>query len=395
MYKKIYLKASFLVLFALSSLFALSQPVVSKGFQANISYSGNTVSFRIKPAATVTTGFSTIEFNVRVLNTAPAFTWGTINKNLTNFPGLGTITLQTTVGPTYTVHYFSYTAQLPGTTAANYTAGTPYEVFNITTSVNPATLGLQLAHEPTETDFWLAITDLLGGDARAQSSTSVFLPDAMFFPNTTVAAGPVYFSDLTNILTPAFFQDFNVNKQGTSSAMLTWTTSQEQDVSHFIIEKSYSQTSGWTAIGEVKAKGNSNTPTKYTFTDLAAYDGSSSAKTAYYRIRAIDLDAKEKIFPIRSIRFSSLGEKEITIYPNPVKDGFNISIPVLNPQNKKIRLNLVNQAGQLLHAREIAAASASNYYYDIKTPGVIAGEYMLQIIMDGELLDTKKIIVQR
>ncbi|MBL0133164.1 MAG: T9SS type A sorting domain-containing protein [Chitinophagaceae bacterium] len=191
-------------------------------------------------------------------------------------------------------------------------------------------------------DFWLAKTDLLGGDARAQSSTSVFLPDAMFFPNTTVAAGPVYFSDLTNILTPAFFQDFNVNKQGTSSAMLTWTTSQEQDVSHFIIEKSYSQTSG-----------------------------------------------------IRSIRFSSFGEKEITIYPNPVKDGFNISIPVLNPQNKKIRLNLVNQTGQLLHAREIAAASASNYYYDIKTPGVIAGEYMLQIIMDGELLDTKKIIVQR
>ena len=36
-----------------------------------------------------------------------------------------------------------------------------------------------------------------------------------------------------------------------------------------------------------------------------------------------------------------------------------------------------------------------NYYYDIKTPGVISGEYMLQIILDGELLDTKKVIVQR
>ena len=102
---------------------------------------------------------------------------------------------------------------------------------------------------------------------------------------------------------------------------------------------------------------------------------------------------EETIFPIRSLRFSST-LKEITIYPNPVKDGFTIQVPVLNPADKKIRMNLVNQAGQTLHIREISATQAANYYYDIKTPGVINGEYMLQILLDGELLDTKKILVQ-
>ena len=38
---------------------------------------------------------------------------------------------------------------------------------------------------------------------------------------------------------------------------------------------------------------------------------------------------------------------------------------------------------------------ASNYYYDIKTPGVLNGEYMLQIISDGKILETKKVIVHR
>jgi hypothetical protein len=48
-----------------------------------------------------------------------------------------------------------------------------------------------------------------------------------------------------------------------------------------------------------------------------------------------------------------------------------------------------------MSARQISASEANNYYFDIKTPGVIAGDYMLQVIMDGEVLDTKKVIVQR
>jgi hypothetical protein len=389
------IKPLLLIVVLFCSARAFSQPVLAKGFQAGFDYTGSTISFKLKPVVTGTTNFSTIEFYVRVPNAAPAFTWGTINENTTNFPGMGDFFIETGTSGAFRVYHFIYTAPAVITTLANYTAGTNYEVFNVTTSVDPSTLNMQLLHSPVDEDpFYLAITNGVGADARPQDGSDNLVESAYFFPATNTSGDP-FFVNLALLTAPAFFQDFNVNKQGSNSALLIWTTSQEQNVSHFILEKSWSQTSGWTAIGEVKAKGNSNTPSKYTFTDVAAYDGSSNVKTAYYRIRAVDLDAKEKIFPIRSIRFSSFGEKEITIYPNPVKDGFNISIPVLNPQNKKIRLNLVNQAGQLLHAREIAAASASNYYYDIKTPGVIAGEYMLQIIMDGALLDTKKIIVQR
>lgn len=198
----------------------------------------------------------------------------------------------------------------------------------------------------------------------------------------------------TSIL-PVLFQDFNVSKQGSNDAFLTWTTSQEQNVSHFVLERSASQNSNWTKFAEVTAKGNSNTPTKYSYTDVKVYDGSAATKVVFYRIRSIDLDGQEKIFPIRSLRFSATGSKEISLYPNPARDGFTISIPIINPRDNMIRLNMINRIGQVVHSREISAATAGNYYYDIKTPGIINGEYMLQIIYDGELLDTKKVIIQQ
>ncbi|MBC7851058.1 MAG: T9SS type A sorting domain-containing protein [Chitinophagaceae bacterium] len=194
---------------------------------------------------------------------------------------------------------------------------------------------------------------------------------------------------------PVLLQSFNVSKQGTSDALLSWTTSMEQNVSHFILERSGNGNNSWSKFAEVKAKGNSNTPTTYSYADVKIYDGASASKVVFYRIRSIDLDGQEKIFPVRSLKFSATGAKEISLYPNPVKDGFTLSVPLVSPQNAKVRLNLISRLGQVVNSREVNGTSIANYYYDIKTPGVVSGEYMLQILLDGEVLDTKKVIVQR
>lgn len=388
---KIKLARLLLTVFAgIGVLESYSQPVVSR-FQAGFDYTGTTISFKIRPDVTGAATFSTIEFYVRVPTGSPAFTWGAITENVTNFPGMGDFFLDPTppTVPGYQIHHFIYTAPAPITTSANYTAGTAYEVFSVTTSVDPSTLNMQMVHSPGDEDpFYLALTNGVGLDLRPASENN------FFFPATNTSGDP-YFVNLTLFAAPAFLKEFNVTKQGNTSALLSWVTSQEQNVNKFIIERSWNQTNGWAPVGEVKAKGNSNTPTEYSYIDQNAYDGRSASKTTFYRIRVVDIDNSEKFFPIRSIRFSATGEKEINLYPNPAKEGFTLSIPLTNPINSKIRLNLINRLGQVIHAREINGVSASNYYYDIKTPGVIAGEYMLQILLDNELLDTKKVIVQR
>lgn len=376
-------------LFVSHSLFA--QPVATKGFQANInSKPGNTVAFRVRPIATTTTSFSLFNFCVRV-PAAASFTWGTITPNTTDFPLLSISRSELPQAGGFRVFLFEFTNPA-GTTSRTYNANTSYEVFTVTTSVDPTTLGLQLAHEGTETNWFYAIADVSAVNLMPSDNSNTLVFGSYFYPSTS-NVGSDFLSALTTLL-PANLGDFSVQKQGDKGASLVWTTLQEQNVSHFTIERSLSQNAGWTALGEVKAKGESSLPTKYSFTDLDAYDGFSASKTVFYRIRAVDLDGKQTIFPIRSLRFAN-NNKGITIYPNPVKDGFTISVPVQNPADKKIRMNLINQAGQLLHAREISASQAANYYYDIKTPGVITGEYLLQIHLDGQLLETKKILVQR
>jgi hypothetical protein len=196
-------------------------------------------------------------------------------------------------------------------------------------------------------------------------------------------------------LLPSSMLEFNVSKQGTSGALVSWSTANESNVKHYVVERSFSGNGGWESISQVAAKGFSATTTTYSYTDANINFGSAASKVVYYRIRAVDMDANEKFSAIRSLQFVAGNGKTVTVYPNPAKDGFYVSVPTLNPMDKKIRLNLLSQTGQIMVAREINANIASNYYFDINAKGIRSGDYMLQVIMDGQIIDTKKIIVQR
>jgi hypothetical protein len=196
-------------------------------------------------------------------------------------------------------------------------------------------------------------------------------------------------------LLPISLRDFNATKQGTGNALLTWTTTFEQNASHFSIERSIKQSDNWVKIADVKAKGNSSIDTKYDYTDANVYDGREVSKTVFYRLKEVDLDGAEKIFPVRSLKFSALGEKEITVFPNPARNGFYVQIPIVLRVDQKVRLSLVNRLGQVVDSREISSALANNYYFDISSPSITSGDYALDIIYDGQKLATKKIMVNR
>jgi hypothetical protein len=197
-----------------------------------------------------------------------------------------------------------------------------------------------------------------------------------------------------NSVLPVRLGSFNVSDQNGSDALASWTSLQEQNVSHYVLERSSAQNAGWSTAGQVKAKGNTSSATHYSFLDENVYKGSGN-NIFFYRLKTVDLDGKYSYSDIRTVRFNA-NAKGISLYPNPVRDGFTLSIAEANTAaNLKYRLNLVNRLGQVVSAREINSNMARNYYYDVKTSGITNGEYMLQIILDGQILDTKKIIIQR
>ncbi|MBK7678341.1 MAG: hypothetical protein IPJ29_02840 [Chitinophagaceae bacterium] len=118
-----------------------------------------------------------------------------------------------------------------------------------------------------------------------------------------------------NVL-PVSLLSFNGRKNNTV-VDLDWKTSFEQDNSRFEVETSKDATNFY-RIGTVTSKGNSSSEQQYAFTDNLPINGIN-----YYRLKQIDLDARNSYSRTISVVFDKKG-KDITIYPNPAKDKLTV-----------------------------------------------------------------------
>ena len=99
---------------------------------------------------------------------------------------------------------------------------------------------------------------------------------------------------------------------------LTWSTSSEINVSHFVVEKSTDGTN-YKDAGVVFAYGSATEKADYTLADNIAND---QAKIIYYRLRSVDIDGKGQLSATRFIRRNNQEENNITIltYPGQPKN---------------------------------------------------------------------------
>ena len=102
------------------------------------------------------------------------------------------------------------------------------------------------------------------------------------------------------------------------------------------------------------------------------------------------------VFSILTNRRVAGGDHSITVFPNPAASGFYVHLPELPSRNTgKYSLNLVDLGGRLIASREIEAGFAGDYYFDPGEKGKapVAGAYLLEIIRDGKVLATEKIVI--
>ncbi|MBI5856473.1 MAG: hypothetical protein HZB42_02385 [Sphingobacteriales bacterium] len=144
---------------------------------------------------------------------------------------------------------------------------------------------------------------------------------------------------LTNPL-PVKLISFNaILSQDQSKVNLTWTTAQEMNASHFIVERSIDGIT-FNEAGMVFAVGNTNEQQNYQYSDKIANINSS---IIYYRLRQVDVDGKSMYSETRIIRISKQTDNAITIvtFPNPVTSEVRITIPS-NWQNKRVVYEVLN-----------------------------------------------------
>ncbi|RYY15465.1 MAG: T9SS type A sorting domain-containing protein, partial [Chitinophagaceae bacterium] len=145
---------------------------------------------------------------------------------------------------------------------------------------------------------------------------------------------------------PVKLLDYKADIQPNGFVKVQWSTTQENNNSHFLIERSVSN-SNFTVIGRVEAKGAEANHNDYSFIDEQPVAG-----TAYYRLIQYDLDGRSESYKILAVEKPL--KTLLSIYPNPVTgNGFTVTLGgvITTP----VRYTLSNIAGKMISQGTISS----------------------------------------
>ena len=161
---------------------------------------------------------------------------------------------------------------------------------------------------------------------------------------------------------PVTFTAFNLQCDG-SKVLLRWTTSQEMNSSHFIVEK-YNGSS-WTGIGNIPAAGNSYTDLHYEFVDYQPVD------KALYRIAQYDIDGRMK-YTNTAITDCNVTEG-VQAWPNPFHQQFIVRIN--SNRIDQASLRVMDAKGTVVKLQQLNILNGLNQF-DVDLQHAAAGTYL-------------------
>jgi len=168
------------------------------------------------------------------------------------------------------------------------------------------------------------------------------------------------------------------------ASIIGWQTSQEQNSSHFEVEKSIDGGS-WKTIASIPAAVNSVSPINYSYTDVSISSGRVD-----YRIAEYDLDGAIAYSSIKpSTCFST--ETEVRVFPNPVSKILWVSLP--KPISSALKLEFMDVQGRVQVVQRIMPGISTNIKVDMT--GLAAGVYFLKLEWDnGDHVRLVKVLKQ-
>ncbi len=194
-------------------------------------------------------------------------------------------------------------------------------------------------------------------------------------PVNTIECGPL----------PVSLLNFKASGAGTK-AVLTWTTSSEQNNRGFEIQRS-NDGNNWTSIGFVQGQGNSTVTNNYTYNDAGL-----SFTRYYYRLKQVDYDNHYKLSTIVVVDLSRqndyiLGQN----FPNPFNSVTSIYYYV--PKRSKVSLTLMDANGRVIKVLAQQIQEAGSHTIPVYKNELSSGIYYYRLQAD-EFTATKKMTLQ-
>ena len=258
------------------------------------------------------------------------------------------------------------------------TGAAPYWTYNNTTGVSVDLVGTSVsaAGDINGDGF----NDLLIGAPSGTLDLSYNLPTnldisapltvgAGLFNDGNLASTYLFFGNTSSL--PLTLLSFTATAND-GDAILSWSTAQEVNTSHFEIERSAGGIN-FSSIGQVSAKNDNTLTTNYTYTD-----GSPASGDNYYRLRMVDIDGKFTYSKVVSLDFQPNGPSVISTYPNPAHGSFNLLFRNMAPGT--YRMNLASVLGQSVLSKNIQVSNAIRHNETINLPALAPGSYWVRLI---------------
>jgi hypothetical protein len=183
-----------------------------------------------------------------------------------------------------------------------------------------------------------------------------------------------------NVTLPVTLTSFNVTKEGSKVATLSWKTTEETNSDYFEVQHSLNA-KDWEAVGKVQSHNDGKAIHNYTF----SYAGKTNGKN-YFRLNMVDLDGTSQRSSVRSVTFENLAEEMVSFGPNPTSDYLNIK---LSDWSTVKSVSILDKMGRNVYS---SGAKPEN---TISVRNFNSGLYLLKLTRNNGEVIVNKILVNK
>lgn len=221
------------------------------------------------------------------------------------------------------------------------------------------------------------------GGATTQSVTVNNAAVGSFAYTVSDAASGSCVQDVFNVTVfaplPVLISSFTAIIQ-VDKVLLNWSTSQEHNNKHFIIEKSKDGIN-FSFLGRINGAGSSGINHNYQLIDNSPFDGIN-----YYRLSQTDLDGNTSIHEVKTVNYKSNKNFNADIFNT---GNGQIAVEIKTTKAVNVQVAVIDISG-----REIQKESFSVYSSTIKNLNLKTGVYIIVVTNDAGERISKKIVVQ-
>ena len=201
---------------------------------------------------------------------------------------------------------------------------------------------------------------------------------SVYGPATLSATGVI-----ASVTLPIVLTGFSAVLNNDHGVTLDWSTQEEVNFSHFIIERS-ADGETWTDIGTVEAKGNSEVETAYSYVD-----GQPLSGTNFYRLTEVNLDNSYVYSQVVVVRTTTVAQ--FSVFPNPATNYVNVSLGGNTPS--VVTVLLTSAAGQRIAEKQ--ATGGAGTVVTIPVENVVPGMYFITVIAADGSRESSPVLVSR